>query len=127
MRIRSCCSRPWTPRSFGCSATVLIEFSHPLFAAAVYAAAPIDARRRAHPRAARTASDVEEQARHLSLASDGPDPALADLLDRAAEHAFSRGAPEIAAELAEQAARGAAQRRPAICTGSACCVPGDTP
>jgi DNA-binding CsgD family transcriptional regulator len=82
-----------------------VEFTHPLFAAAVYDAAPRDVRQGLHRELASLSTDIEEQARHLSLASDGPDRELADLLDRASEHALSRGAPEIGADLAEQAAR----------------------
>jgi DNA-binding CsgD family transcriptional regulator len=82
-----------------------VEFAHPLFAAAVYAAAPRNQRQRLHRELASVSTDIEEQARHLSLASDGPDRELADLLDRASDHALLRGAPEIAADLAEQAAR----------------------
>jgi DNA-binding CsgD family transcriptional regulator len=82
-----------------------VEFAHPLFAAAVYAGAPQEARRRLHRELASISTDVEAQARHLSLASDGPDRELANLLDRASEHALAHGAPEIASDLAEQAAR----------------------
>ena len=82
-----------------------VEFAHPLFAAAVYAAAPRDERQRLHRELESMSTDIEEQARHLSLASDGPDRQLADLLDRASVQALSRGAPEVAADLAEQAAR----------------------
>lgn len=82
-----------------------VEFTHPLFAAAVYAAAPLDARRGLHRQLASLSTNIEEQATHLALASDGPDGELADILDRASEQALSRGAPEVAADLSEQAAR----------------------
>jgi len=82
-----------------------VEFAHPLFATAVYAAAPEAERRRIHRELASVSTDVEEQARHLSLASSGRDRELAELLDRASERALARGAPEVAADLAEQAAR----------------------
>jgi DNA-binding CsgD family transcriptional regulator len=82
-----------------------VEFAHPLFAAAVYAAASRDARQRLHRQLASISTDIEEQARHLSLASDAPDADLARLLDRASEHALLRGAPEVAADLVEHAAR----------------------
>ena len=48
--------------------------------------------------------DVEEQARHLALASDGPDALAASHLEAAAEHAAARGAPPAAGELCELAA-----------------------
>jgi DNA-binding CsgD family transcriptional regulator len=82
-----------------------VEFAHPLFATAVYGAAPEAERRRIHRELASISRGIEEQARHLSLASDGHGRELADLLDRASEHALARGAPEVAADLAEQAAR----------------------
>ena len=82
-----------------------VEFTHPLFAATVYAAARRGERQRLHRELASLSADVEEQAKHLALASDGPDHELAELLDRASEQALSRGAPKSAADLAEQAAR----------------------
>lgn len=81
----------------------LLRFSHPLFAGAVRALAPAAQRRRMHRRLAELAADPEEQARHLALGADGADARLADRLDAAAGHARARGAPESAAELAEQA------------------------
>ena len=47
--------------------------------------------------------DPEARARHLALATDRPDVAVADALERAATLALSRGAPDAAAELLEQA------------------------
>jgi DNA-binding CsgD family transcriptional regulator len=82
-----------------------VEFTHPLFAGAVYSAATPDERQRIHRELAPMSSDIEEQARHLSLSRDGPDRELAEMLDHASAHALSRGAPEVAADLAEQAAR----------------------
>ncbi|HET7487398.1 MAG TPA: AAA family ATPase [Acidimicrobiales bacterium] len=78
-------------------------FVHPLYAAAVYASAPAPERRAVHRRLAVVVADIEERARHLALGADGPDADLAALLDTAAEHARSRGAPESAAQLAESA------------------------
>ncbi len=83
----------------------VLEFAHPLFAAALYAAASREQRRRLHHELAGQVGDVEEQARHLALASDGPDEAVALALDRGADLAYRRGAPEVAAELAELAAQ----------------------
>ena len=82
-----------------------VEFAHPLFAAAVYGAASGAERRAAHRRAAALVAGPEERARHLALAADGPDLAIAAALDQAAEAAVRRSAPDAAAELAELAAR----------------------
>ena len=81
-----------------------VRFSHPLFAEGVYSAASVAERRAAHQRLARLVGGVEERARHLALAASGdPDPYLADILESAAEHARRRGAPDVAAELADRA------------------------
>jgi DNA-binding CsgD family transcriptional regulator len=80
-----------------------VRFAHPLLASAIYDSAPPADRRRVHALLADRAGDVEEQARHRALASDGADEAVAQLLDRAAASARARGAPDIAAELAERA------------------------
>jgi DNA-binding SARP family transcriptional activator/DNA-binding CsgD family transcriptional regulator len=86
-----------------------IEFVHPLFAGAVHAGASRERRRRLHGELAELVTDLEERARHLSLATDGPDERVACVLEEAADLADRRGAPEVAAELLEQAA----QRTPA--------------
>jgi DNA-binding CsgD family transcriptional regulator len=80
-----------------------IEFSHPLFAAAISALASSAQRRAAHRAAATAARDPEQRARHLAYSADRPDPAVAAELDAAAELASSRGAPGAAAELVELA------------------------
>jgi DNA-binding CsgD family transcriptional regulator/tetratricopeptide (TPR) repeat protein len=80
-----------------------VAFSHPLLALAVYRSASTGERRAAHRRLAEVTQDLEERARHLALASSGPDRALAELLDGAAGRAFDRGAPGSAAELADLA------------------------
>lgn len=82
-----------------------LEFSHPLFAGAVYETASRGRRRELHRRLAELATDPEERARHLALAGGEPDERIAAALDLGAEHAHRRGAPEEAAELAEQAMR----------------------
>jgi DNA-binding CsgD family transcriptional regulator len=79
-----------------------IGFTHPLMAAAAYARGTTD-RRRWHARLAEISSDVEEQARHLSLATDGPSEEVAARLMEAGRRARSRGAPAAAAELFESA------------------------
>ena len=47
---------------------------------------------------------MEERARHLALAAEGPDAIAAAELDAAAEHAAARGATAAGAELSELAA-----------------------
>jgi hypothetical protein len=76
-----------------------IEFAHPLFASAVYGAAPTANRRAAHLELAGLVSDAEERARHLALASDAPDEDTARVVEDAAHSALARGAPDAAAEL----------------------------
>jgi DNA-binding NarL/FixJ family response regulator len=80
-----------------------LRFTHPLLAAESYAAADPARRRRMHLRLATLSSDVEEQARHLSAATELPDPVIADRLDAGAAAAYARGAPDAAGVLAERA------------------------
>ncbi len=84
-----------------------IEFSHPLFANVVYAAASRERKLELHAELAKTANDIEERAHHLLFAQAGTDAdgPVADVLHEAAEHALRRGAVEVAAELDEQSAR----------------------
>ena len=76
-----------------------IEFVHPLFASAVYSAAPAARLREAHRAVADLARDPEDRARHLALAASGPDAAVVRELQAAARHARMRGSPDSAAEL----------------------------
>ena len=76
-----------------------VEFTHPLFAAAAYAALPPEQRRRLHAQIADTALDSETRARHAALATSGPDAYAAALLHAAGVDALARGAPGVAAEL----------------------------
>lgn len=82
-----------------------VRFSHPLLASVCYDQTPPWRRRDAHARLATAINDSEERARHLALAAEGPDPAVAATLDEAAPHALARGAPAAAAELYEIAAQ----------------------
>jgi predicted ATPase len=68
-----------------------IEFTHPLFASAVYASTPVETRRDLHRRLAERVEDVEERARHLALAAPGRDEAVAAALEAAAAEARGRG------------------------------------
>jgi DNA-binding CsgD family transcriptional regulator len=82
-----------------------IRFSHPLYASTVYVNASERDRRQVHQRLATLVDDPEERARHLALAADRPDAAVARALDEAARVARGRGAPDAAADLAELARR----------------------
>src|SRR5262249_55764118 len=66
---------------------------------------PMRRARQLHREAASLAQDVEERARHLAAAAEGPDASLASILDEAAERAWRRGAPDAAAELLAVATR----------------------
>lgn len=82
-----------------------VRFAHPLLAAATYGRATPERRRKVHERLAEVVTEPEERARHLSRTALGPDGAIAQALEDAAAAAVQRGAPEVAAELAEEAAR----------------------
>ena len=80
-----------------------VTFTHPLLASAVYGAAQVDRRRQVHRELAARATSSEERARHLALATDGPDEEVAAALVEAARSARGRGAPDAAIELIELA------------------------
>jgi DNA-binding CsgD family transcriptional regulator len=80
-----------------------VRFAHPLFAAGLYSSASPGQRRLAHRRLVPLITGIEEQARHRALGAEGPEEGVAGALDAAAEHARRRGAPEVAADLAEHA------------------------
>jgi DNA-binding NarL/FixJ family response regulator len=82
-----------------------VRFTHPLLAAAVGGGIGPQRRRLLHARLAQIVTDPEERARHLALAREGADAKVADSLEEAAQHAARRGAPAVAAELAELAAQ----------------------
>jgi DNA-binding CsgD family transcriptional regulator len=81
-----------------------VRFSHPLLASICYDEAPVWKRRAVHKALAEVVEDIEEHARHLALAAEGPDAVAATALDDAARHAAARGATNAAAELYELAA-----------------------
>ena len=81
-----------------------VRFTHPLLGSICYERAPVWKRRELHNALAAAVLDVEERTRHLALAAEGPDAAVAAGLDRAAEHAAGRDATAAAAELSELAA-----------------------
>ncbi len=82
-----------------------VRFCHPLFGAAALARIPPSMRRGLHARLAEVVTDAEQRAQHLVRAADGPDEVLAAAIEEGATLARARGAPEIAAELAEAAVR----------------------
>jgi DNA-binding CsgD family transcriptional regulator len=81
----------------------VVRFGHPLLRSAAYASLTPGERRELHRRLADVVEDVEEQAWQLALASKRPDSEVAHQLDRAAAHAYARGAAVAAAELAARA------------------------
>jgi DNA-binding CsgD family transcriptional regulator len=80
-----------------------LRFTHPLLASICYEQAPLWKRHAVHRVLAAVVIDVEERARHLALAADGPDTAVARELDAAAKQAAARGALAAAADLSELA------------------------
>ena len=82
-----------------------VTFDHPLYASTLVAEASVDEVRAVHAELGRTAAeDPEARARHLALASEGSDVAVARSLARASTRARGRGAPAMAGELADMAA-----------------------
>ncbi|MBQ1024074.1 AAA family ATPase [Micromonospora sp. C95] len=84
---------------------VRVEFTHPVYAAAVRAGIPPGVRRGLHRRLAEVVTDPDDRVRHLALCTTSPDPVVADALAAAAARQYARGAPEAAANLYESAAR----------------------
>jgi DNA-binding CsgD family transcriptional regulator/tetratricopeptide (TPR) repeat protein len=83
----------------------MLRFTHPLLRSALYGEMTLDERRIVHQRLEKTAVEIEECAWHLALGADRPSDGIATVLGGAADHAASRGAPEEAAALEEQAIR----------------------
>jgi DNA-binding CsgD family transcriptional regulator len=82
-----------------------VRFTHPLLASVLYQGSPAATRRRAHRLLAQVVDDPIGRALHLARAAEGQDSAIAAALDDAAGIAARRGAPVVAAELAELAIR----------------------
>ena len=82
-----------------------IRAAHPLVGAAIRRHSSESECRRIHAKLAEAATNDEIAARHLALAADRPDAALASIVSAAAAKADGRGAVEDAVELAEQALR----------------------
>jgi DNA-binding CsgD family transcriptional regulator len=82
-----------------------INFVHPLFGAGAYSLADAALRRDVHRRLANEATDLEERARHLALATNAPAEEVAATLESAATKMRVRGDRVVAAELFQDAAR----------------------
>jgi len=82
-----------------------IAFTHPLLRSVALGRALPGERRAAHRRLAGLVEDPEERAVHHALSTRDADPAVAADLDEASRVAASRGALEVSAWMAEQAAR----------------------
>lgn len=80
-----------------------IRFTHPLLASAAYSSVQATTVRALHSRLAAITDDPDESARHLAHSIEGPDELVAAALERAADNVFRRGAPFLAAGLAELA------------------------
>ncbi|OBC15424.1 transcriptional regulator [Mycobacterium sp. 852013-50091_SCH5140682] len=81
-----------------------IQVRHPLIRSTVYGAAPLSARALTHRALADVAADPIRAAWHRAEAAFGPDEQVAAELERAAEHARSRGAGAESAAALRRAA-----------------------
>ena len=77
--------------------------SHPLIGATAYLELSPDERRALHFKLAGVVDEPEQKARHMAIATVGPNEEVAAALEAATASAARRGAPGAAAELAEQA------------------------
>jgi DNA-binding CsgD family transcriptional regulator len=82
-----------------------IRFTHPLLGSVLYQSHSAEERRRAHARLADVVVDRLGRARQLALATEGLDARVAAVLEDATAASRRRGAPIVAAELAEHALR----------------------
>jgi DNA-binding CsgD family transcriptional regulator len=81
-----------------------LRFTHPLLGAAVLESADAGRRRKVHAALASSTVDAEQRGRHLSQATAVGDERVSALIEEAAVAAWTRGAPDAAADLAERAA-----------------------
>jgi ATP/maltotriose-dependent transcriptional regulator MalT len=84
---------------------LVVRFTHPLLASAVYARMDPLSRRSLHAGLAAVTSDPELRARHLARSTDVPDEAVAALLEEAAARAGRRAAYDVAADLGAHSVR----------------------
>jgi DNA-binding CsgD family transcriptional regulator len=96
-----------------------VRFTHPLLGSAIYADAPEHRRRSVHRALAEIADEPEQRGWHLALATERPNERVAAKVASAALAAAARGAPETAAELAEQARRLTPPSRLDLCAARA--------
>jgi DNA-binding CsgD family transcriptional regulator len=82
-----------------------VRFTHPLLASVHQESVPASRRRELHRVLAGVVPGEEERAYHLALGAEAPDRDVAEALELASHAAAVRGAPEVAAELLEHAAR----------------------
>lgn len=82
----------------------VVEASHPLVRQVIAEQLPAPERRRMHRALAECVTEVEARAWHMAEGADGPDAAVADALEEAADLASARGAPEAAVKLLLRAA-----------------------
>jgi DNA-binding CsgD family transcriptional regulator len=94
-----------------------LRFTHPLLAASAYHALAPAHRRAVHRQLAAKALDPVERARHLAAATIRASADSAHEVERGAWAAASRGAPTIAADLFEEAARLAPAAQPETSVG----------
>jgi DNA-binding CsgD family transcriptional regulator len=80
-----------------------VRFVHPLMRSMVIRRARAGDRRAAHRRLAAVVQDAEVRARHLAMAAEGPDEAIAAEAEAAARVAVCRGDYDTAGDLAELA------------------------
>jgi DNA-binding CsgD family transcriptional regulator len=80
-----------------------LVLTHPLIGPAALAAVGPQRQRRIHEGLASVVDDVESRARHMAAATQRPSAEVADALEEASEKAASRGAVDVAADLAELA------------------------
>jgi DNA-binding CsgD family transcriptional regulator len=80
-----------------------VHFTHPIYGSVIYAEASREHRHRIHRQLSVVVVDREERVRHLALAADGPDAAVAAELEEVAHLESRRGAPIAAGELYELA------------------------
>ncbi len=80
-----------------------LRFTHPLLSSSVYGAAGDEQLAKVHASLAEATRDIEHRAVHLALSGKGVEAEVEYLLEEAAVHASSRGAPEVAVELLQLA------------------------
>jgi hypothetical protein len=98
-----------------------VLLAHPLLGSAAYSRLDSAQRTQLHARVAATVDDIEEQARHLALAADGPDAAVAEKLDHASPcmSSISNGEPASTSSSAEWKHRAAGPQPSSAATAHA--------